>query len=545
MKALNIFLSIAVSVVLAILVFEAGLRLFPQFRPVHNLNRFDSKLGWVKKPNATVRRQAPGIDVTFEINGLGLRDDPMSSPEKPANTFRVLMLGDSFVLGYTVDRQDLFVDHLEHWWSAEKRRVDVVNAGTEGYATDQEVLWFSEYGRNFAPDLVVLFPYENDIYWNGQTDYYGKAKPRYASDGSLETGTLADSTEKAGLLDRTATKRFLDTVVLPKMAELKHGKPVPGPHDFVVPGTETEENGPIFFSREFAPLLKQEPDFLADCLARTKGALAALKQECDAAGARLVVVPIPSEMSIHPDEAEFFRTWDHGLKGLPADQWSPDRPLNEFFTLAGELGIETLDARSALRAYSEAAPEERLYYPGPVEWHFNEKGNEVFARYLYNELENRGVFPADHGALAQIELAVPEHPEGFPTWILVFGALWLILGTTYSFTYRDEKFPLPYLKVGGLLALVFTIVLGGGWAVGKIDPRYSSWVLLAFVTLVLGFVIYKLGRRIGTILELLRSFTLRGHWYLMPLVVVLLTIGSLLVVAASSPLIAPFIYTLF
>ncbi|MEO6710106.1 MAG: DUF5989 family protein [Planctomycetota bacterium] len=38
---------------------------------------------------------------------------------------------------------------------------------------------------------------------------------------------------------------------------------------------------------------------------------------------------------------------------------------------------------------------------------------------------------------------------------------------------------------------------------------------------------------------------MRGHWYLMPLLVVLLSIGSLLVVAASSPLIAPFIYTLF
>ena len=62
---------------------------------------------------------------------------------------------------------------------------------------------------------------------------------------------------------------------------------------------------------------------------------------------------------------------------------------------------------------------------------------------------------------------------------------------------------------------------------------------------ILGFVAYKLGRRLGTIAELFKAFTLRGHWYLMPLVVILLTIGSLLVVAASSPLVAPFIYTLF
>ena len=45
--------------------------------------------------------------------------------------------------------------------------------------------------------------------------------------------------------------------------------------------------------------------------------------------------------------------------------------------------------------------------------------------------------------------------------------------------------------------------------------------------------------------KLLVAFVGRGHWYLMPLVTILLTIGSLLVVAASSPLVAPFIYTLF
>jgi hypothetical protein len=75
--------------------------------------------------------------------------------------------------------------------------------------------------------------------------------------------------------------------------------------------------------------------------------------------------------------------------------------------------------------------------------------------------------------------------------------------------------------------------------------EWSGWALGAFLVVVLGFVAYKLGRRLATIAELLASFIQRGHWYLMPLLVVLLSIGSLLVVAASSPLIAPFIYTLF
>ena len=87
--------------------------------------------------------------------------------------------------------------------------------------------------------------------------------------------------------------------------------------------------------------------------------------------------------------------------------------------------------------------------------------------------------------------------------------------------------------------------LGVGALVGSLPPTAGRIVLMGLVIALLTFVAYKLGDRIGTILELLTAFALRGHWYLMPLLSVLLTVGSLLVVAASSPLVAPFIYTLF
>jgi hypothetical protein len=132
-----------------------------------------------------------------------------------------------------------------------------------------------------------------------------------------------------------------------------------------------------------------------------------------------------------------------------------------------------------------------------------------------------------------------------PTWLAVYGILWLALTILYIGFYRDEPLWQPPLKVAGLLALVFAVVIGGGKLAGLLPPQASQVVILAFVAGILGFVAYKLGRRLGTIAELLKAFTLRGHWYLMPLVVILLTIGSLLVVAASSPLVAPFIYTLF
>ena len=100
-------------------------------------------------------------------------------------------------------------------------------------------------------------------------------------------------------------------------------------------------------------------------------------------------------------------------------------------------------------------------------------------------------------------------------------------------------------RTGLLLTAIFTIAVGGSTLLGMLPPKYAQVALLLVVFCILGFVLFKLGSRLGTAAELLKAFVLRGHWYLMPLLTTLVTIGSLLVVAASSPLIAPFIYTLF
>ena len=199
MRQLNVLLSVLISVALAVFVMEIGLRVagfgFPE-----TLNHFDPDTGWSKNPGAKVHSKTRDYDVVLEINQLGLRDDPMASPAKTEdNVFRVLFLGDSFTLGSTVDREDLFVDQLEGWWNAENRRVDVINAGTEGYSTDQEVVWLLENGDAFQPDLVLLFPYENDVYWDGQTEYFGKPKPRFApSGGALEARALVEPPRRRG-----------------------------------------------------------------------------------------------------------------------------------------------------------------------------------------------------------------------------------------------------------------------------------------------------------------------------------------------------------
>jgi hypothetical protein len=550
MRALNVLLSIVVSIVLALAVFEVGLRLLGM-GPQPTINRFDPDLGWSKTPSSKAERKTREFDVTYEINSLGLRGDEMPSPAKPEGTYRVLMLGDSFVLGYTVDRRDLFVDQLERWWRAEGRKVDVINAGTEGYSTDQEVLWLALHGKEFKPDLVLLFPYDNDLYWNSQTKYLRFPKPRYTPSGMRDEATLVDPGP------RPKWESFaLGALVAAFRTRPERWSPDEGAHKVDM------ESGAFF---------RDTPDFMREANSRTEGALIALRKTCAGLGAELAIVPIPNKASIEPraktalEDAIMGRSWKTAvrnsvvnfvrkLKGEPplaaieadphigVDAWSPDIPVQKFLSVAKREGITAFDARAALReAFAKGG--EPLYYER--DWHFNPAGNRAFARFVHGEIDEAHIIPPQFAAVHAADLPMPPQGRALPGWVVPYCVLLAILSVMYALTYRDESAWLAPFKVGALLALIFAIAIGGNRLLGALPPSAAAPIAVLFVIGVLGFVLYKLGRRLATIAELFAAFVGRGHWYLMPLVVVLLSVGSLLVVAASSPLVAPFIYTLF
>lgn len=536
MKFINVLLAVLVSIAIAFGVFEGGLRL-SQFAPTPTANQFDAQVGWAKKPNTTVSRSSLEFDVKIETNEFGLRDDSMTTKEKPADTFRVLALGDSFTMGYVLDRDELFVDLLEGWWQAEGRKVEILNAGVEGYSTDQQARWLETHGAEYEPDLVIVFPYENDIFWNGETSYLRFPKPRYEANGKLDERTLVDPGPRPWT-ENWATAKALSALG----GVLRGGKS--GPLYF------QPEGGTKPMLREFAPLLGDElragladeegKNFLALAEARTRGAMLSLRETAGSLGAGLAVVPIPSHAAVDPAHRSRF---GESELGLSEDAWDPNRPVELFLGLAKELGITALDPRAAFVGAIDQGG--HLYFN--LDWHLNPRGNRVLARFLHNELDKpgTGLLPAGLAATTRVDAPPQPASDGLPTWIPVYLVLLLVLGTAFKLTYKDTAVPVAYGGVAAMLALVFTVFLGGRWLAHSLPPQYAGVLLVAVVVLLFGFIMYKLGRRLGTILELIQAFVARGHWYLLPLLIVLLSIGSLLVVAASSPFVAPFIYTLF
>ncbi len=123
----------------------------------------------------TGTRLEPGHKFVFQsegyssnvINSQGLRDREHEL-QKPAGTFRIAILGDSFSEALQVDQEKTYWSILERELQAtpefKSQTFEVINFGVSGFGTIQEWQMLEHYVGNFAPDLVLLaFLPGNDV----------------------------------------------------------------------------------------------------------------------------------------------------------------------------------------------------------------------------------------------------------------------------------------------------------------------------------------------------------------------------------------------
>ncbi len=98
------------------------------------------------------------------INSYGLRDSEIK--ERSSYEKRIIVLGDSMTFGHGVNNDQAFPNQLENIFIKHQRSIDVVNAGTKGYGTDQTYKLYLTKLRSLKPDMLIFSIYTNDIYDN-------------------------------------------------------------------------------------------------------------------------------------------------------------------------------------------------------------------------------------------------------------------------------------------------------------------------------------------------------------------------------------------
>ena len=130
-----------------------------------------SQVGWLDDGKAT-------------INSLGLRGREVDMP-KPAAVYRIFVVGDSVTFGWGVNDDETFCQRLQHTLNDQRSvgRVEVINGGVSGYATDQEAALLARLAPRLQPDLVLVGFYWNDLLISDEPP---PETSNHSTDGSTE-----------------------------------------------------------------------------------------------------------------------------------------------------------------------------------------------------------------------------------------------------------------------------------------------------------------------------------------------------------------------
>ncbi len=358
---------------------------------------FDPWLSWRPVANQRYQIKTDEFETEFVTNRYGFRG-PDWSQAKPADTLRVVVLGDSFAEGQHVGYEALFSEQLkamlEQAPELAGRRVEMINTGVCGYNTAQELEMFDRVARDFEPDLTILLVCYNDLLLNNRDwdAFHQIAIPHFEWQAGALTATNlplepvrerpfdrqpANTTWKSRLVSHSKLCQLLRDAVnnhhglltlavklgikkLPaEMRRRPDGEIDPIPMDY------------YFWKTPYLDEIEQAWDI-------TEKLMVELKARVQAAGSGLLVLNVPNLAEIEPAVLEDTRQ----KYGIPED-WDPHQIGRELGLRCAGNGIECLWQIEPwlAKAGELEANDEMLYFVHNGHW--NEAGHRFVAELLY------------------------------------------------------------------------------------------------------------------------------------------------------------------
>jgi lysophospholipase L1-like esterase len=289
---------------------------------------------------------APFFGDTFNSRGFNDRERAAGPP--PAGTFRVVALGDSFVVG-VVPRRDNYLSRLEAALSA-RGPAEVINLGVAGTEPRDYLALLVDEAMAYAPDAVLVGFYVGNDFETRAPRWHERS---YAAALARAFWRLGREPRQAATVDPGAAT-----------------------YDDAAPGMPLERFLEVEVDRSW--IFERGSARVADTVARAADLLGRMQAVARRGGADFVVTVLPAEAQV--DSAHQLRV--ASLLDRPAgalDFTQPNRLLGEALRAAG---IEAVDLLPAFEARGRAA---RLYKPQDSHW--NVAGNALAAEALAPVLE--------------------------------------------------------------------------------------------------------------------------------------------------------------
>jgi lysophospholipase L1-like esterase len=382
--------------ILAALFFaEVALRIsgFTYFNPYI----VDEDVGYSLRPTAEGWWKREGVTYV-KINSQGFHDREHSLA-KPAATFRIAVIGDSFTEAFQVRLEKSFgavmVRKLNECPRANISKVEVLSFGISGFSTARELILLQKHVWQYSPDVVVLqVTTGNDIRDNSRTlnAYPGQPVPYFVFQDSklkLDDSMLAARNRtitfrlQRSLLGRSFNwvqnhSRLLGLIYTAREA-YQASSQVPERMRHLTTQSETGLDSEVY-----AEPANPEWD---DAWRVTEGLIVEMRDEVRAKGAQFLVVTGSMGIQVNPDSnvRESFMN-RLGIRSL----FYPDQRIK---ALGEHEGFEVLNLAQPMADY---ANRNHIFLHGNFETkgrgHWNELGHQLVGELIAQELckrENR------------------------------------------------------------------------------------------------------------------------------------------------------------
>jgi hypothetical protein len=297
-------LVVFVSIFFALLLAEAALRVVGFSNPY--LYTFEDQTGWTLRPHAAGWFRKEGA-AYIEINSAGMRDREHDR-RKPADTYRVAVVGDSFAEALQVPTEQTFWHLLETRLAAcpqlSGRRIEVLNFGVSNYGTAQELLTLRTRVWDYAPDLVILaFTPANDVRNNARALERDELRPYFVYQGDRLVADMSFRAAPAFRKKRTRLSNLLyDAINRVRLLQALNTIKEAIQTRRAAAGQTAQGDAPEAGVEDQA-FMPPPDETWAEAWRVTDGLVAEMNREVRAHGAQFLAVSLTYGAQVHPDPA--------------------------------------------------------------------------------------------------------------------------------------------------------------------------------------------------------------------------------------------------
>ncbi len=327
-----------------------------------------------------------------KVNKDGLRDKEYTK-EKPTNTFRIAILGDSFAEAIQVNAEETFWSFIEQELPncprINNQKVEVINFGVGDYGTAQELMTLRHRVKDYSPDMVILGIFTgNDIINNSKvlspddrfSPFLIEKEGQFVMDISFketETYQWRSSVPRKIIFSIINNSHLLQVINEARVA-FKNRRAMLGQEN------PTKEEIEVIKYLDFTPeLYRENPDKNWEQAWKiTEELVKMISQETDATQANFLAVTLSNPVQVYPDKS--LRDKYFQQRGI-IDEFSPEKRIQ---SLGEKEEFEVLNLAPKFQSYADQNNQFLHGFENTVlgSGHWNQSGHQLAGELITNKV---------------------------------------------------------------------------------------------------------------------------------------------------------------